>query len=155
MKVAFSGTHSFDLSDQSNEGLIKRLKVTDTIGGVILNNSVDEFISGAAHGIDTHAAASAYALSPARTKHRIVVPNRDHNFAFVEVISKWPGFITIENMPEGTDNLDRNDRMIELADKLIAFPKTANEEKRSGTWATIRRGWKKGIAVEIHPLNEL
>jgi len=59
---------------------------------------------------------------------------------------------TIELMPAGTSFMQRNDRIIELAHVLTAFPKTEREELRSGTWATIRRGRKKCIPVDIIPV---
>lgn len=59
---------------------------------------------------------------------------------------------SIEYMPMFTSYMQRNDRIVELSDILIAFPKAETEELRSGTWATIRRARKKGIPVFIHPV---
>lgn len=58
----------------------------------------------------------------------------------------------VVEMPEGTDYMARNDEIVRLADILTAFPKTDREEVRSGTWATVRRGRRKGIRVEIIPV---
>jgi len=58
----------------------------------------------------------------------------------------------VYEMPPGTTYMQRNDEIIRLSDILTAFPRTAVEELRSGTWATIRRGWKKRIPVEIIPV---
>jgi hypothetical protein len=55
----------------------------------------------------------------------------------------------LHHMNPGTSFMQRNDEIILRADKLAAFPKTATEQLRSGTWATIRRGWKKRIPVYI------
>lgn len=54
---------------------------------------------------------------------------------------------TIEYMPPGTSYMDRNDCIIRPRECppisiLLAFPKTTQEELRSGTWATVRRGWR-------------
>lgn len=46
----------------------------------------------------------------------------------------------------------RNARMVELASSVIAFPKTAVEEIRSGTWMTVRMARKANKPVDIHPL---
>ena len=57
-------------------------------------------------------------------------------------------------MPPGISFMDRNDELIRMINKLAGFPKTETEELRSGTWATIRRGWKKfGVNnVDILPV---
>lgn len=48
----------------------------------------------------------------------------------------------------------RDQRMVELATKgILAFPKTAVEEIRSGTWLTVRLARKAGKTVTIHPLD--
>lgn len=52
-------------------------------------------------------------------------------------------------MPADTSFMDRNDELVRRVDILYGLPKTEQEELRSGTWATIRRGWKKGINVGI------
>lgn len=54
---------------------------------------------------------------------------------------------SIEYMPVGTSYMDRNDCIIRPKQcppiqLLLAFPRTEIEELRSGTWATIRRGWR-------------
>jgi hypothetical protein len=46
--------------------------------------------------------------------------------------------------------LDRNDDLVLVATThLIAAPKETREVLRSGTWATIRRGRKRGLVVPI------
>lgn len=59
---------------------------------------------------------------------------------------------TVIYMPEGTSYMDRNDEIVKWSYELTAFPNTDQEELRSGTWATVRRGWKKRIRVEIIPV---
>jgi len=46
----------------------------------------------------------------------------------------------------------RDERMVELGDSLIAFPPTAVEEVRSGTWMTIRIARRLGKPYQIYPL---
>ena len=45
--------------------------------------------------------------------------------------------------------LDRNQDIVMCSDLLIAAPRTAQEQQRSGTWATIRYARKAGIPVII------
>lgn len=60
-----------------------------------------------------------------------------------------------QEMPEGTDYMDRNDELVKQVETLTAFPRESVEQLRSGTWATVRRGWKKGIPVDIWSLEHL
>ncbi len=78
--------------------------------------------------------------------------------------------VTIERMPDGTDYMDRNDRLVQYCVdqatedgmlpahqftevlKALAFPKEDREVLRSGTWATVRRFRKVGIDPFIFPL---
>ena len=70
-----------------------------------------------------------------------------------KVFAGWRRYTTTwEQMPDGTSYMDRNDRLVEQIDKLIAFPMEATEVLRSGTWSTIRRARRKGIPVIIVPL---
>jgi hypothetical protein len=45
--------------------------------------------------------------------------------------------------------LVRNQSIVKVTERLIAAPKTMEEEQRSGTWATIRYARKIGKPVEI------
>jgi hypothetical protein len=82
--------------------------------------------------------------------------------------------ITFESMPDGTDYMDRNDRLVDYCIartqlsllpqqrddahaysqilKVYAFPKESKEVIRSGTWATIRRFRNHSINPFIFPL---
>ena len=77
--------------------------------------------------------------------------------------------ITFERMPDGTDYMDRNTKLVEYCVsragvpvrpavhlpevlKALAFPKERTEVVRSGTWATIRRFRRAGIEPYIFPL---
>ena len=113
----------------------------------------DEFISGAAYGVDTVLAKAAIERYPDK-KHRVIIPAAHYNTYWSQsfILDKN---IHIDWMPHGTDYMDRNQVMVDLADHLIAFPRTSNEELRSGTWATIRRARNKGIPIEIIPLDSL
>lgn len=71
------------------------------------------------------------------------------------------------HMPEGTDYMDRNDKMAAILAaykrsafirsgmttvKTFAFTKEQHEVQRSGTWATVRRFRHVGLPPMIHPL---
>jgi len=45
-------------------------------------------------------------------------------------------------MREPKDYLDRNQDIVNEVSRLLAFPKGMKEERRSGTWSTIRRARK-------------
>lgn len=45
--------------------------------------------------------------------------------------------------------LERNQKIVDACDELIATPNTLQEELRSGTWATIRRARKAGKPIKI------
>ena len=81
--------------------------------------------------------------------HTVLPANRS------QVDPEWMAYCTsYEEMPDGTTFMDRNDRMIELATYLFAFPATA-ETLRSGTWATVRRGRTKQIPVLVYPIAQI
>lgn len=45
--------------------------------------------------------------------------------------------------------LERNHRIVDACDVLIACPKDAQEQLRSGTWATVRYARKQGKRVIV------
>jgi hypothetical protein len=115
------------------------------------------FISGAARGMDTILALTAYELFP-KNNHILVVPGAPHNGATVNFARVAKNFEIIE-MPHTFSNsksyMARNDKLVELADELWAFPNEAEEKLRSGTWSTVRRARKADLEVKIFPLNEI
>lgn len=103
----------------------------------------DKFISGGAIGVDACGTWVAY-----DTGHWVdlVVPA---TLPWDEGLSVYAqGIFPIEG-----DYMDRNDALAERGDVLVAFPETAEEELRSGTWATIRRFRKAGKPVIIIALD--
>jgi predicted Rossmann fold nucleotide-binding protein DprA/Smf involved in DNA uptake len=112
------------------------------------------FVSGAAVGVDTICALQAIDTFQ-NARHLLVVPNYRHNHLLVQAVLRMtpPPVVDVEYMPGMTDAMDRNDRMIFLGEALYAFPASAQEEQRSGTWATIRRARKKQIPIYYFPLN--
>lgn len=60
-----------------------------------------------------------------------------------------------QEMPPGTDYMDRNQELVSQVIDLTAFPRENEEQLRSGTWATVRRARERGIPVEIRSLAHL
>lgn len=112
------------------------------------------FISGAAPYVDSMAYRTAAYNFPSAI-HTIYVPCdrsgeplwhnedvvRDARDAGHEVEYIYGGY------------LKRDDAMVRAADVLLAFPNSMREELRSGTWATIRRAWKRDVPVYYFPLD--
>ncbi len=56
----------------------------------------------------------------------------------------------------GGNYMDRNTALVAApTDVLLAFPFTAAEERRSGTWSTVRRAAKRGIPTYVTPISQL
>lgn len=109
---------------------------------------VDELTTGAAYGVDSVAYYSGVMQHP-NIVHRVCYP---HGLWFNEKLladAKQWGHV----VEKYRSYMLRNDGLIKYADTLIAFPRSAIEERRSGTWATVRRARKAGIPVEIHALD--
>jgi hypothetical protein len=144
--VAFSGVS--DLEEHQYNYVAKCIK------GHIRRRRNNHFITGAAYGVDTLCAYLCYAWRR-EAHHTLVVPNDSHNEEVVHFAVAMDFEVVI--MPEGTDYMSRNSRMVSMADTLIAFPPTSVEVKRggsgAGTWSTIRRARKKVIPTYIYPLD--
>ena len=113
-----------------------------------------EFTSGCAWGGDTAGLRAAREISFPLI--RLTVPSEWHHEALVwqfenEIAPHYSGRIIVERVPGGY--MRRNDRTISHTDTLLAFPETATQEIRSGTWATVRRARKAGCEVRFYPLD--
>lgn len=118
-------------------------------------NDVQEFTTGGAYGIDTHAALYALAKWPLSVHHRLCLPQGE---AFNKSLLEYEAFeqIWVEGKSNRSSLLCRNDIIIQHSDVLLAFPKSMKEEFRgSGTWAAIRSAKKAGIEIRYFPLNEV
>jgi hypothetical protein len=157
--VAVTGARGFRRGEEQYAGSIILAGLKN------LQFNVTEFVSGACWGVDTLAARDALALWP-HARHRLVVPNAPHNEELVaefEVLERLrlenaagrgrEIHATVEKMPAGTGYMERNDRLVLLADVLLAFPSTRDEVVRSGTWATVRRARKANVPVMVYPLD--
>ncbi len=107
--------------------------------------SDDTIYSGAAYGVDTIAAKAA---RHANANLILVAPtDKWHNTSLYEIADE------IIHVPG--EYMDRNDRLADEADALIAYPPTSKHELRSGTWATVRRFRKRDKPVTLVPLDSL
>lgn len=133
MLVAVSGPTTISAS---GEELVRGVVAALPAGTVL--------VSGGAYGVDTLAAESARERG---LRVILAVPaGKWHN----ERLSEDLG-CRVEEVPGGY--MARNDRLAELADVLYAFPPTAREELRSGTWATVRRFRRLGKTVHLTPFD--
>lgn len=108
-----------------------------------------EVTTGAAPGVDTIAFCAAYLRWP-HALHRVLVPTGlMHNEALVSLVRDWPN-VEVKEIAGGY--LKRDDAIVENTDLLAAFPRTTREERRSGTWTTIRRGSTAGVDLRTWPL---
>jgi predicted Rossmann-fold nucleotide-binding protein len=63
---------------------------------------------------------------------------------------------TFEEMAPGTDYRARNQRIVELSDRIIAFPEAAEDDprsRRSGTWMTVRIARRAGKPVHVEVMD--
>lgn len=113
---------------------------------------VTEFRTGAAKGIDTSAYFCAVAAFRDAITHRVFVPRGCRYNQDLVLFAKQEHHDVV-----GIDGgyLKRDDALVEGADLLLAFPDSDKEVLRSGTWATIRRARKRGIEVQMIPLDTM
>ena len=104
---------------------------------------------GGAIGTDTLAAHEVASWAD-RPFMRLVLPA---DRSQVDNANKFIEWDEVVEMSDGSTYMDRNDRMLDSGDYVIGFPRGGRERTRSGTWATIRRGEKRGYTVDIHPLD--
>ena len=144
MRYGITGVR--DIGDQRTPAREHALRV---IAWALMDlEDVTEVTTGAQYGVDTQAFFIASELHP-DAHHRVCVPaGVPHNEHLVR-IARIHGREVVE-VPGGY--LARNDRIVASSDVLVAFPRTENEELRSGTWATIRRARRAGIQIRLHPL---
>lgn len=127
-KSGFTGTQ---------EGMTEQQK--DTLRLIFEVSPPDEFHHGDCIGAD----AEAHQIAREHGIPIVIHPPTDsRKRAFCE------GAIRVE---DPLPYMERNQAIVDATDELIATPKGFQEEVRSGTWATIRRGWKKYPVTIIKP----
>ena len=143
MGVSFHTTRNVCISGPTTLTAQDRENVTRNFEQHV--RSGDTVVSGAAHGVDTIGAKAAKDLGA----RLLIVRPTDlwHNEYLLSIADE---IIDVY----GT-YMQRNDRLAQEGDVLIAYPPTAHEEVRSGTWATVRRFRALGKPVTIVPLDSL
>jgi hypothetical protein len=128
MKIGFTGTRS---------GMTLRQRIT--LNEMILPNFTGEFHHGDCNGADREAHTVA-----SRRGFRIVThpPTND----------KLRAFCVANEVRDPLPYIERNQVIVDETELLIACPGGADEELRSGTWATIRYARKlKRPTVIVFP----
>jgi len=140
MKVSFSGARKLEEHQQ-------RIVVTSL--NVLKGSGTNEFTTGACQGVDEFIGRYCAEHFP-EAVHRVIVPaNRT-------LICEYGWATEVIEMPEGTDYRERNFRLLDHAEVLLAFPAYTQEDlrsKRSGTWQTIREANRRNITAVVNPLN--
>lgn len=117
------------------------------------------FVYGGARGGDEAIAIWLTHYGP-KALHHVIIPADRSQVAewwkYPNAAELWP---ILEYMPDGTTYKQRNQKIVNTVDRLVAFPeypKNHPRSLRSGTWQTIRMGKAKGIIVDedIHTLRE-
>lgn len=141
-------------------------QVVETSGGAA------QWLTGAAHGVDVYAAECAMRLDP-EAQHHIYIPNwcpkynapprpcrhdRDgirHLSRYAAengVWMKWH-WATAGHPDEAAGYRTRNGLLAVNCTHLLAFPRTPKEQRRSGTWHTVREGKRMERPIKLHPLD--
>lgn len=108
---------------------------------------VERFSTGGAFGVDSVAARLAAQLHP-RALHELYYPYGEWWNEDLLSDRYWWTKVAVHG-----GYMVRNDALVAACDVLLAFPKTSEEEQRSGTWATIRRARKAEKPVWMYPLD--
>lgn len=135
--VGFTGTRSLPTSCYADvERIVKALPQGTRVvtGGCV---GVDDFVAFTAH-------ANGYPV------HSVVPADQSR------VAPGWGDYCSsFEVMPPGTDYRARNERIVELSDRIIAIPEAledAARSRRSGTWMTVRIARRAGKPVQVEIL---
>ena len=134
MRIGFTGTQK-GMTDAQSDTVRQILGANFTPGSV--------FIHGGCIGADDEAAMQAGNIGYELWCLPSDIDNKRGNIY---------SFVTLPQQPP----LDRNIHIVQMCEYLIAVPKHASEQQRSGTWHTIRRAraldrnhvivWPSGVA---------
>ena len=119
MKVGFTGTrHSMTINQ------------AETLKEMLEKLSVTELHHGDCIGAD----AQAHKIAKEIGLKVVLHPPTDH---------KWRAFCQADKEREAKPYLLRNQDIVDETDMLMAAPQTKEEQKKSGTWSTVRYARKK------------
>jgi hypothetical protein len=120
-------------------------------------DDVTEATTGACVGVD--ACVGRYLW---RTRsdivHRVVVPadRSKVDWWWTHRCIRDSADVLVEELPAGWTYRDRNERIVDHSDRLVAFPKWPEDDpksRRSGTWQTVRIATRRGVPVEVYVLS--
>jgi len=124
-----------------------------------LNGS--EWTTGACIGVDAYIGRKLWYDRP-ESLHRVVIPADRSRVEYwwthraIRDAGPQSGVLLEEMMP-GMSYADRNQRIVQHSDVLVAFPaypETDPRSKRSGTWQTVRMARRAGLDVLVTVLDE-
>jgi len=144
VRYGFTGTRTLEPADE------------DTIShSLSLLKDGTEYTTGACIGADFFVGQSLWLAKPDAV-HRVVVPadrsRVDHWWTHRAIGDT----VLVEEMPATTTYKDRNLRIVEQSDVLVAFPAHPEDDprsKRSGTWQTVRMARQRGMVVILTVLD--
>lgn len=116
----------------------------------------DQFVAGGAYGVDTYVARHAVGVLGFNARDcALFLPAADYNEIVALGFSEagWRLVHCKRGKTPPDSYMKRNDALVAFADVLWAFPRSAREEQRSGTWATVRRARKRGRTIYVFPLD--
>lgn len=130
MRVGFTGTQD-GMTDEQHKALCRRVEALD----------VTEFHHGCCVGSDAEAFDVVLEYAP----NAKVVAHPPANRS--KVSENTVAFS--DEVREAKPYLVRDQDIVDESDVLVATPKTADEVRRSGTWATVRMARRAGKPVVI------
>lgn len=126
--------------------------------GTLVELYAEEFVTGAAPGIDALIGADLATRYP-DARHTVIVPaNRSQIDPWWLRLDRQPKWLEIVLMGEGSSYRARNERIVTRSTELRAYPAYPEHDersRRSGTWQTIRLARQNAVPTTIHLLSVL
>lgn len=118
----------------------------------------DEYVTGAAIGVDAEVGTLLTRLCPAAV-HTVIVPaDRKAVDAWWTRLPYQVEKLRVVYMPPGTSYRDRNQELVDRATMLVAypaFPEVDLRSRRSGTWQTVRMARRAEKPVKTYVLHRV
>jgi hypothetical protein len=147
MKVSFTGSQSGMTPFQYTE-LVQRLKdfgCTELVNGYCIGSDEKSILAAIEAGV------RIFTLYPSILKQKqsriFGTPNRFEIWQEIEIDGQKLHYL----FKTPRKPLERNHLIVMESEQLIATPKEFSHTVRSGTWATIRSGWKTKKKVLVIP----